>query len=167
MIETILKRKSIRSFNTKPVEPEKIDTLLRAAMSAPSAPGDRPFHYIVVTDSETKQKFMEQQQHSSFLETAPLLLVVCGNQTSGMPNNFYMQSYGAATENILLAAVELGLGACWVGLAGKEEDMDFFRGLFNLPDDFLTYGGIAIGYTDVSDTAVDTYDAGKIHKEQW
>jgi len=112
-IENIMTRTSIRKYQNKPVEAAKIDTLIRAAMAAPTAVNKQPWHFVVVTDSELLQKLGGER-----FGKAPLAIVICGDMEKalqGPGRDFWIQDVSAATENLLLAANALGLGAVWTG----------------------------------------------------
>ncbi len=116
-LETIFARRSIRKYQDKPVEQEKLELLLQAAMAAPSADNTKPWEFIVVTDPEAMDKIRSVMLFGKY--NAPAAIIVCGN-TSVFKNpigiRFWVQDCSAATENILLAAVELGLGTVWLGV---------------------------------------------------
>ena len=116
-IETILRRRSIRKYTDQPVEPEKIDLLLQAGMAAPTAMNCKPWEFVVVTDAEKLAQFRSRLIFGN--RNAPAAIVVCGNP--GLSSNpaarmFWVQDCSAAAENILIAAVGLGLGTVWIGV---------------------------------------------------
>lgn len=117
MLDTIFNRRSIRKYLDKPVEEDKLRTILRAAMYAPSARDCRPWHFIVVKDRGMIERFMQLQPYSKMLAQAPVLILVCGDQGREAAPGYFMEDCGAAVQNLLLAAHELGLGACWLGIA--------------------------------------------------
>ncbi len=117
IIDIILSRRSIRRFTDEPVEQETLVLLLKAAMSAPTACNSQPWEFIVVTESETLSCIREKFLFARY--NAPSAIVVCGNV--GIANNsaakaHWVQDCSAATENILIAAAGMGLGAVWIGV---------------------------------------------------
>jgi nitroreductase len=110
----IYKRRSIRAFELRPLATELLVELLRAAMAAPSAVNRQPWEFVVVTQAERMRRLQELLPYGK--DPAPVALVVCGrpdlaqNETDG---NFWVQACSAATENLLIAAAGLGLGAVW------------------------------------------------------
>lgn len=116
-MDAIFNRRSIRKYKDKPVEKEKIEKLLRAAMQAPSAGNQQPWEFIVIQDKENLKKLSGMSPYSKLIMNAPLTFVLLGNKDKmKFPEN-WQQDMGASAENILLEAVELGLGAVWLGVA--------------------------------------------------
>ena len=125
--EAVKTRRSIRKFKKEgTVTDTQVRVLLESAMMAPSACNTRPWEFIVVRDRKKLDKIREAHQYTQMLETASLAIVVMalpGVQTKAIDMGYYPQDCGAATQNILLQAVELGLGTCWCGVYPKEERM--------------------------------------------
>ena len=144
--EAIRQRRSIRRF--KPgaaVTDGQIKLLLEAAMLAPSACNTRPWEFIVIKERAMLDKIRKTHPYTGMLETASLAIVIVAlpetqeSINNGLPSNFYPQDCGAATQNILLQVVELGLGACWCGVYPKEERIAEIRKIFGMTSlPFLT-----------------------------
>lgn len=138
-IENIMTRVSVRSFKDTPVEEAKIETMLRAAMAAPTAMNRQPWHFVVVTDSE---KLSAIQQYAS-----PLAIVVCGDKSKSTGGReFWPTDAALASENILLAAHALGLGAVWTAVYPSEERMKRVIEALNLPENLIPLNTLIIGY---------------------
>lgn len=113
----IMTRSSVRSYQDKPVEKDKIEKLLRAGMAAPSAMNKQPWHFVVVTDKKELADIAEATPNASMAKDAPLAIIVCGDLTKaadGDAKQFWIQDCSAVSENILLAAHGMGLGAVWL-----------------------------------------------------
>ena len=153
VLNTILKRTSICSYENKPVEKEKIEKLLRAGMAAPTAMNKQPWHFVVVTDKGQLQKLSEANPYAAMVAKAPLAIVVCGDMNKAAEGNareFWIQDCSAATENILLAATGMGLGAVWTGTYPSKERCAAVAKVLGLPDSLIPLNTIVIGYPDVS-----------------
>ncbi len=111
-IEAILARRSIRRFTEEDVSEQDERTLIEAAFAAPSSNNARPWHFVVVRDAATRARLAGVHQWSGLLARAPLVIAVLGRADA----TAWVEDGAAATENILLAATALGLGACWVGI---------------------------------------------------
>ena len=151
VMNTILARTSVRSYTDKMVEPEKIGHLLRAGMAAPSAVNKQPWHFIVVTDRQTLDALGDANPNAGFIKQAPLAIVVCGDMTkalSGGGRDFWIQDCSAATENILIAATGLGLGATWTGTYPAQERCQAVAQVLGLPETLIPLNTIVIGYPD-------------------
>ena len=149
MLETIMTRTSIRQYTDQPVEKEKIEAMLRAGMAAPTAVNAQPWHFVVVSDKAKLGELAAANPRAGMLKSAPLAIVVCGDMTKAMEGKgrqFWIQDCSAATENILLAAHALGLGAVWTGLYPNEERSNAVRKLLKAPENIVPLCTIVIGH---------------------
>ena len=173
MIEAIAKRKSIRSFADTPVEPGKIENLLRAAMRAPSGINGQPWEFVVVQDKEVLSAMQKLSPGGRALQTAPLAIVVLEKEipfrVEKNLNWLTPQDLGACTENILLQAVEEGLGAGWMGVGPGTPGQAALGELLGLPENVKAYSIVGIGYpaegTDLE--AVDRYEQSRVHYNKY
>lgn len=169
MIEAIKKRKSIRKFDSKKVESEKVENMLKAAMRAPSGMNGQPWEFVVVDDEEILQKMKNFSMGTLALETAPMAIVVLEKEVvkrRDMGITFLAsQDLGACTENLWLQAIEEGLGAGWMGVCPGSEGQRLLSKILNLPDNVKAYAVMAIGYPaeGVDLEPVDRYDAKRVH----
>lgn len=148
-IETIMTRTSIRSFTDQAVADETIETLLRAGMAAPTAVNLQPWHFVVVNERAKLDELAGSNRHGDMLRQAPLAIVVCGNMEKAMQGPgqaFWIQDCSAATENILLAAHALGLGAVWTGCYPIEERVATVSEVLGLPETIVPLCVIVMGY---------------------
>ena len=149
MLETIMTRTSIRQYTDQPVEKEKIEAMLRAGMAAPTAVNAQPWHFVVVSDKAKLGELAAANPRAGMLKSAPLAIVVCGDMTKAMEGKgrqFWIQDCSAATENILLAAHDQGLGAVWTALYPMEERMQPVSEALKLPDTLIPLCTVVIGY---------------------
>lgn len=165
-MEAIFKRRSIRKFRDMPVEQEKTERLLRAAMQAPSAGNQQPWEFLVVQNKDSLEELSKLSPYAKCIKNAPLALVLlCNNANMRYPEN-WQQDMGAAAQNILLEAVELGLGAVWIGVAPVEDREVHVKNMFDLKDNIIPYCVIPIGYPDGQENKfIDRFDETKIHYE--
>ena len=159
VIENIMTRTSIRQFKNQPVEQEKIDILLKAAMAAPSALNLQPWHFIVIDDQKTIDLLAGKQPTN-----APLLIAVCGDtDKTTMPDgngklpDFWVEDVSAATENLLLAAHALGLGAVWTGVYPAMDRTAEVANVLNCPQNIIPMAVVRIGYPDESPEPKDKF----------
>ncbi|MFA5874165.1 MAG: nitroreductase family protein [Anaerolineales bacterium] len=167
-LEIIFHRRSIRKYTDQSVEPEKLDLLLKAAMAAPSAMNCKPWEFVVVTDPETLAQFRKRLIFGN--RNAPSAIVVCGNpslSTNPAARLFWVQDCSAATENILIAAVSLGLGTVWVGIHPVAEFVRVVREIAGLPKHVTPLGLLYVGYPAEEKPARTQYDAGRVHMETY
>ena len=158
-IENIMTRTSIRQFKAQPVEQDKVDILLKAAMAAPSALNLQPWHFIVINDKETIALLSGKQPTS-----APLMIAVCGDTDKTMlPDgstklpDFWVEDVSAATENLLLAAHALGLGAVWTGVYPAMDRTAEVANVLNCPQNIVPLAVVRVGYPDESPEPKNKY----------
>ncbi len=167
-MEEIFNRRSIRRFQNRPVEPEKLERILRAGMQAPSAGNQQPWEFIVVEEREAIQELSKLSQYSGPVAGSAVTLVLLGNFTGLKFPVEWQQDMGAAAENILLEAVHLGLGGVWVGAGNTESSVTFLKDMFQLPEHIHPFCLIALGYPDgQNNTFVDRYKAEKVHYRKY
>lgn len=166
-MQTIFNRASVRSFDGRKVEAEKIELLMKAAMAAPSACNQQPWEFVVVTEPEILGRLSECSPYAGCLREAPLGIAVC-MRTEGLRAPDYAQiDASAATENILLEAVHLGLGAVWLGIAPGPERMEAVRQVIGAPETIQPFGLVACGYPDKPVVPANRYDPVRVHYEKW
>ena len=139
-------RRSIRKFKPDiPVTREQLKELLGAAMLAPSARNRRPWEFIIVTKREVLDEIARVHPYADMCLTAQAAIIVVAIPQDKLPADFVPQDCAAATENILLQAVSMGLGSCWCGVYPKKDLIDNYRRLFNIREPKIPFNIIAIG----------------------
>lgn len=145
----ITNRTSVRNFLDQRIEPEKIDMLLHAGMAAPSACNKQPWHLAVIDDRKLLDLIPHFSPYANMVKEASLAIVVCGNLNKtleGIEQEFWIQDCAAATENILLMAHALDLGAVWTALYPLENRYKGMQKLLGLPSNLIPLNTIIIGY---------------------
>lgn len=128
VIESMMTRRSIRKFTDQKIPKETIELLLTASMNAPSACNQQVRYYIVVTNEETLEKLSRFHSGVNFVKHAPLAIIICGEPAAATLDYYWIDDCAAATQNLLLAAHSLGLGATWTGINQQDaSSIDFFR----------------------------------------
>jgi len=141
MLEVIKTRRSIREYKPDPISKEEIYKILEAGRWAPSASNRQPWRFIVLRSMETKKKLAETLTWGGFLAQAPLGIAVTVNPRA---SNHPVEDGAAATQNMLLEAHSLGLGACWIGAYGSVNE-ESAKDILNIPEDERLLSVIAIG----------------------
>ena len=160
VLDNIATRTSVRSYLDKPVDAALIEQMLRAGMAAPTAVNRQPWHFVVVTDKAQLFALAKANPHAGMAAKAPLAIVVCGDMKkalSGEAREFWVQDCSAATENILLAANALGLGAVWTGTYPDQKRCKDVSAVLNLPEHLIPLNTIVIGYPDKENTPKDKW----------
>ena len=165
LINTIISRRSIRKYTAEPVGEQDIKALLEAAMAAPSASNRKPWHFGVVTDRKKLDALADSHPYGKMLFEAPLCIAVCGDQA--ISERFWVQDCSAATENLLLAAVALDLGAVWLGAYPSEERVAAIRKVLGVPNNIVPLNLISIGHPAEQKGPRTQYDEERVHREKW
>lgn len=138
-IQAIQKRRSVRRFRDDSISKEAILKILDCARLAPTARNVQPWDFIIVTDPETRKKLSSLAINGPFIKEAPVCIVIVCQDTK-----YYLEDGCAATENLLLAATDLGLSACWVAGDKKEYSQDVLN-LLSVPQGYKLVSMVALG----------------------
>lgn len=165
--DNIMTRTSVRSYADKPIAPDVVDTLLHAGMAAPSAVNRQPWKFVVVDDSNLLQQIATLTPNARMAKDAPLAIVACGDMDKykpeeGMLREFWVQDLSAVTENILLQAHAMGLGAVWTGTYPDKERCAAISRLLKLPDNIVPLCTIVIGYPNGEQHPKDKWNADNV-----
>lgn len=166
-MDAILNRKSIRKYTDEKVSDEIVEELLKAAMQAPSAGNQQSWEFVVLRDKEIMKKITEFHPYSNMLLNTDVAIVICGDVSKEVFKGFWVQDCSAATENILIAAEDKGLGAVWLGVYPVEERVGATKELLKLPEGVIPLSIIPIGYPDENRKAVSRFNKEKIHYDRW
>ena len=170
-IDTIFARRSVRRFTPEPVSDAEVDTLLKAAMAAPSAMNRKPWHFIVVRDRQKLDALAQAHPFGKMLSEAPLCIAVCGAPSPWpVVRGFWVQDCSAATENLLLAVTALGLGSVWLGVHPMYPRLGRIargRRLLGMPRNVVLLNLVAIGHPAEEKAPRTQYDAARVHLETW
>ena len=168
-LQVILERKSVRNFTGQSVDEENIKRILRAGMAAPAAVHMFPWKFIVIRDSEMLHYLASGLPYAKMLPEAGVAIVVCAVPKEAFEGKmeYAVLACTCASQNILLAAEALGLGAVWTGLYPDPELMHFVSNELNIPDTVIPLNIIPIGYPSGEQKATDKFDETNIHWEEW
>lgn len=165
--EAILTRRSIRKFTSQPISDEQIEKILRAGMQAPSARNKQPWHFVVVKNRELLDKISVIHPYAYMLKEAPLGILICGDSKIEITIEYIVQDCSAATQNMLLAAHDLGLGAVWLGIYPREPRIKALRELLKIPENIIPISMIAVGYPNEKKTPENRFKPERIHYDKW
>ena len=167
MLDTILARRSIRKYTSEPVPDEMVTYLLRAAMAAPSAGNEQPWHFVVIRERHLLEQLTRVHPYAQMLHDANLAIMVCGDKTLEKYEGYWIQDCSAATENILIAAEDMGLGSVWLGVYPNIERSDPMRVLLDLPKNVIPFAIISVGFPAEEKEPANRYNPGRIHYDRW
>ncbi len=169
-LEVIRSRKSVRNYTGVPATKEQLDTLLKAAMAAPSAMDRRPWAFVVVTDEGVLSKLASGLPNSQMIVSAKAAIVVCGvmdKTLAGPSQDFWVQDCSAASENILLAAEAIDLGAVWTGMYPSKARIAYVRSILGIPQGVIPFNVIAVGNPVGTEKPKDKFNPDNIHWNKW
>ncbi len=170
VLDNIMTRTSIRAYEEKDVEEEKVEKMLRAAMAAPTAGNKQPWTFVVIKDKDILHTISAHLHTIRMAEKAPLAVVVCGDMEKTFPGDgldYWVEDVSAATENLLLAAHGMGLGAVWCGIYPMQERVAFLKELLQLPENMVPLNVVPVGYPAESPDPKDKWKPENIHYDTW
>lgn len=170
VINNIMTRVSVREFTGEKISDAQIDTLLRAAMAAPSAINKQPWAFIVVTDDALIAKLGEALPYSRCSNHPACAIIPCGDLSKAIEGEmaaFWVNDVSAATENLLLAAHSMGLGAVWTGLHPDMKRVALVQQLLNLPDHIIPLCVVPVGLPAEFPAVKDKFLPSNIHYNTW
>ena len=165
--ECIHTRRSIRSFTDQPVPEDLIEELLKAAMAAPSARNEQPWHFVIISEREKLDSIPGFHPYARMAREAQLGILVCGDLELEKSKGNWPVDCAAATQNLLLAARALDLGAVWCGVYPREERMKPFAELCGLPENIRPFAFIPIGWPAHPSGRKERYKPERVHYSHW
>ena len=166
VLRNIMSRTSVRKFKQQPVEDAKIEALLRAGMASPTSGDMQPWHFVVLKDKKDIERYAASNKyHAEDIKKTPLFIFVCADttrMTEGQGKELWVQDLSAVSENILLTAHAMGLGACWTTIYPIQKKVNGISRTLKLPGNLIPLNGIIIGYPDEPLQPKDKWDEKKI-----
>lgn len=167
-LETINNRRSIRKYTKELVPEEFIEKILNAGMMAPSAGNQQPWQFIVINDKGKLEEISLRHPYASFVKDSQVGILVCGDMNlASAHKEYWVQDCSACTENMLLAAHDLGLGAVWVSSYPNEMRMKLFSEVCNLPEYIIPLSFISLGYPAQKINSINRFKRDRIHFNEW
>lgn len=163
-LNAIMDRRSIRRFQDRPVEREKIEAVLRAAMQSPTGKNSQCWEFLVIEDEADRVAVSQMSPFAQCAKNASALILVMVNKERADPDvPVWIQDLSAASMTMLTQAELEGLGATWLGMYPFQERLDAVRAYFALPENLVPFSVIALGYKLSEKPAQDRYDPEKVH----
>jgi len=167
VLEAILTRRSIRQYTNQKISDELVKKLLEAAMQAPSARNYQPWQFVVVDDRVTLNQIPAFHPYAEMMEQAALAILICGDLKLEKMVEYIVQDCSAATQNLLLAAHAMGLGAVWLGVYPRERRSSGLKNLLNIPDHIVPVSLVALGYPTESKQPEYRFNEKRVHFNYW
>ena len=141
LFDVLLSRRSIRRYEKKEIPNDALDKILEAGRQAPSAANRQPYHFVVVTNNETK-KALSKGLFNQFIQDSPFVIVGCANTWEIISGKWAVVDATIALQNIVIAAWTFNIGSCWIGSFSEEK----VKELLKIPDKWKVVGLLALGY---------------------
>ena len=167
VIQSILARRSVRKYVPEIVEKSRIKILLKSAMYAPSARNEQPWHFIVIDDRDILKRIQQVHPYAGMLGEAAFAILVCGDEHLEKSKGYWPVDCSAATQNILLAAHSIGLGAVWLGVYPRSERQDGIREIFELPGHIHPFSLVSVGVPAEEKEIPDRFKEDRIKWNKW
>ena len=166
-LKAIHTRHSVRKFTAKKVEERLIQEIINAGMMAPSAGNERPWHFVVIRERASLKAIGDSHPYASMVTKAPVAVLICGDLNQDNYEGYWIQDCAAATQNMLLATHDLGLGSVWVGLYPRAQRVTDVRRIINLPEHIVPFAILPLGCPAEAKEEENRFDASRIHWECW
>jgi nitroreductase len=166
-MEAIFKRRSIRKYTKEAVADEVIRHIIMAGMAAPSACDEQPWHFIVIKQRSILDAIRQVHPYSSMLAYAQVAILLCGDLHLEKHKGYWVQDLAAATENILIAVADKGLGAVWLGVYPREERVEGIRKICIIPEHVIPFSLIPVGYPAEEKRPKTGFDMSRIRYDRW
>ncbi|WP_442900326.1 nitroreductase family protein [Geoalkalibacter sp.] len=166
-MKDILYRRSIRKYTADPVSEQDMEDLLRAAMAAPSAGNEQPWHFIILTERRLLDAIADFHPYAGMAREAPAAILVCGDPALEKYPGYWVQDLSAAVENLLLAAQSKELGAVWVGIYPTEDRVHKVRELLAIPESIIPFALVPFGHPAEKKPPAERYNPQRVHRNGW
>jgi nitroreductase len=167
LFEAILTRRSIRKYTGEKVTDNLLEKIIEAGMFAPSAVNTKPWHYIVIRNQTIFDEIIKVNQNAGMLKQASAAILICFDEKLQHDKGYGPVDCSAATQNMLLAAHGLGLGACWVGIYPRQNRVEALHKLFDLPEHVNPFAVISVGFPNETKNKPQRFQKERIHWEKW
>ena len=166
-LKDLLGRRSIRKYTPDAVSERDMEELLRAAMAAPSAGNEQPWHFVVITERKLLEAIADFHPYAGMARLAPAAILACGDPSLEKYPGYWVQDLSAAVENLLIAAHGKGLGAVWVGVYPTEERVAKMRELLRIPESIIPFALIPFGHPAEEKPPSERFIPERIHRNGW
>jgi nitroreductase len=166
-LQALYQRRSIRKYTNKPVPKEIQDKLIKAAMYAPSARNYQSWQLIIIDNRKILDDISALHPYAKMMKQATLAVLVCADKNIEAEDGYNAINCSVATQNLLLAAFDLGLGSCWLGVYPRKERVKEISEYFKLPDHIMPINLVALGWPDERKDMPDRLDLSKVHYNKW
>jgi nitroreductase len=166
-MDALFTRRSIRKYTNQPVSEVDLSYILKAAMAAPSAGDQQPWHFIVINKRDILDQVPDVHPHAAMIKDAPAAVLVCGDESLEVHQGYWVQDCSAATENLLIAAEARSLGAVWLGVYPRETRVEGLQRLLGLPAHVIPFALIPIGHPAEKHPPAQRFNTERVKYNHW
>lgn len=167
LLEALKTRRSIRKYKDKPVSNNLLEQIIEYGMYAPSAVNKQPWHFIIFRNEDTINELINVHPNAAMLKQADSGILICYDKTLEHDKGYGIIDCSAATQNMLLAAHDMGLGACWIGIHPRQQRISALAEAFKLPEHIIPFAVVSVGYSNETKNTPDRLRKERIHYEMW
>lgn len=167
IFEALYTRRSIRKYTDEDISDDDLHSMLKAAMLAPSAMNERPWHFVVVREAATRAALSEATPYVKMAAHAPVVIVVCGDLNEEKAKGHWEQDCSAAIENLLLAARGKNIGTVWCAVHPEAERVANVRRILGIPGHVIPLGLICAGHPAQPFAEADRFMPERVHQNHW
>lgn len=167
-LDLLFSRRSIRRYKEGVIEKETMEKVVHAGMVAPSAFNQQPWQFVIINEKDRLKEIALLHPFASMAKYASGFILVCADPSRDKRDlRMWPQDCAAATQNMLLAAHALELGAVWIGIYPNKKQITLFRKLCSIPKETIPFSGVCVGIPNKSKPPADRFDKEKIHWNKW
>ncbi|NOY24040.1 MAG: nitroreductase family protein [Acidobacteria bacterium] len=166
-LQAILTRRSIRNFTGEAISDEQLHHIIESGMYAPSANNRQPWHFVVIDDRMLLDQIPGFHPYAAMVKEASVVISVCGDTRLEPAEGYLALDCGAAAQNMMLAAHELGLGSCWLGIYPRKQRMEAVTELLEFPDHILPMALIVLGVPNEIKSTPNRFRPDRIYSNRW
>ncbi|WP_302327018.1 nitroreductase family protein [Enterocloster lavalensis] len=167
MPDSVLTRYSCREFTPDPVTGEQLRVIVRAGMQAPTAKNEQPWEFLVVQSEQGREALAASSPYAGSCRRAPVVIVALADLNRISPESpWWVQDMSACVENMLVEAVEQGLGGVWLGMYPRQDRVSAIREAFELPENLIPFAAVPVGHPAGEQKAKDRFDPKRIRWEK-
>lgn len=167
LFNALLNRRSIRRYTSEKIKHATLEKIIEYGMFAPSAVNKQPWHFIIFENTDTINQIIDVHPNASMLKQASAGILICFDTDLQHDEGYGPIDCSAATQNMLLAAHGLGLGACWIGIYPRKNRISALHKVFKLPEHVIPFAVISVGYPNEEKNRPERFTKKGIHFEKW
>lgn len=170
VMETIIAintRRSIRKYKKDMISDEQLEEIVQCGMFAPSAGNEQPWHFIIIKNKTLLKQIPQIHEHAQMMKEATAGILVCYDPNLEKHDSMAIQDCSAATQNILLAIHDCGLGGCWIGVYPRKKRIEALQDLFNLPKNIVPFSLVALGIPNEHKENINRFNKERLHYDTW